>query len=250
MSDLNASMRKQPVVVVHSSDLHIDNDARPSGYTGLIGLASVLDAARAANADLVLLAGDTFDNGRIAAPIARRAAELLAQAPVPVLLLPGNHDPAMPDSMFHRSGIVDLPNASVIGLTAAASLVLDTLDLEIIGRPHTSYSDMHPLPDVAARQARWQIVMAHGHYVPPEEWEEQSHRSWRISDAALAATGADYVALGHWDRAAQVGDSRVNAYYSGSPDLARTVNVISLDPVSGVTVERLRVNWRNREMSE
>lgn len=242
MGTISSGALERPVVVVHSSDLHIDNDDRPNGYTGLIGLAAVLDAARTVEADLVLLAGDTFDNGRVAPSIGRRAAEMLEQAPMPVVLLPGNHDPAMADSMFHRSGIVDVPNARVIGLTASHSQVLSSLDLEIIGRPHTSYGDMHPLPDAGPRTSRWQIIMAHGHYVPPEEWEEQSHRSWRISDAALAATSADYVALGHWDRPARVGNGHVEAYYSGSPDLARTVNVIRLNQSSGVAVERLPVN--------
>ena len=35
----------------------------------------------------------------------------------------------------------------------------------------------------------------------------------------IAATGADYVALGHWDRPPQVGDGSIPAYYSGSPAL-------------------------------
>jgi DNA repair exonuclease SbcCD nuclease subunit len=87
--------------------------------------------------------------------------------------------------------------------------------------------------------------MAHGHYVPPHEWGAQSHRAWRISDGALAATGADYVALGHWDRATPVGDGTVPAYYSGSPDLAGTVNVVRLSRAVGVSVacEPLDATW-------
>jgi hypothetical protein len=36
----------------------------------------------------------------------------------------------------------------------------------------------------------------------------------------------------------QVGDGSVQAYYSGSPDLARTANVIRLTEQRGVTVSR------------
>ena len=50
--------------------------------------------------------------------------------------------------------------------------------------------------------------MAHGHYEPPETWHNPLRPSWLISDAMIAATAADYVALGHWDRAAQVGERR------------------------------------------
>jgi hypothetical protein len=86
-------------------------------------------------------------------------------------------------------------------------------------------------------------VIAHGHYVPPAEWNVQSHRAWKFSDDAVAGSGADYVALGHWDRATPVGDGRVPAYYSGSPDLAGTVNVVHLAPASAVRVERRALDW-------
>ncbi len=52
--------------------------------------------------------------------------------------------------------------------------------------------------------------------------------SWLIGDAEIAATGADYVALGHWNRAARVGNGAVPAYYSGSPEYAGTVNVVRM----------------------
>jgi hypothetical protein len=47
-----------------------------------------------------------------------------------------------------------------------------------------------------------------------------------IGDEEIAATGADYVALGHWNRAARVGNGKVAAFYSGSPEYAGTVNVV------------------------
>ena len=56
-------------------------------------------------------------------------------------------------------------------------------------------------------------------------------------DAEIDATEADYIALGHWNRAAQVGTGKVPAYYSGSPDLEHTINVIRLDG-DGVEVTR------------
>ena len=62
--------------------------------------------------------------------------------------------------------------------------------------------------------------------------------SWLFSDDAIAATEADYLALGHWDRAVRVGNGVVPAYYSGSPELARTVNVIRLTASGEVLVSR------------
>ena len=235
----SGNARARAIVLVHSSDLHIDDDCQPGEYHGLEGLRHVLATADRVRADVLLLAGDTFDNGRVAEPIARQAGALLAQARMPVVLLPGNHDPALPDGIFHRSGILGLPHAMVIGHTHPESILLETLDLEIRGRPHRSYNDMQPLPDVTPRRARWQVIIAHGHYVPPDDWAGEAHRSWRFSAAELAATGADYVALGHWDRHEAVGDGSVAAYYSGAPDLAQSVNVVRLDAKAGVSVERV-----------
>ena len=238
MADSGHRHDERAVVIVHSSDLHIDEELQQGRYHGLEGLRYVLDAADAVGADLVVLAGDTFDSGHVPERIARQAGDILADAQRPVVMLPGNHDPALPDGIFHRSGILGLPRAMVIGHTHPESIVFADLDLEIIGKPHRSYGDMRPLPEVAARQTRWQVVVAHGHYVSAEEWAEQAHRSWRMSDDDIAAVTADYIALGHWDRNEAVGTGRMQAHYSGAPDLVQTVNVVRLCPREGVAVER------------
>ena len=49
---------------------------------------------------------------------------------------------------------------------------------------------------------------------------------------------ADYLALGHWDRPAEVGNGVVPAFYSGSPELARTVNLVQLTAGGEVAVTR------------
>jgi DNA repair exonuclease SbcCD nuclease subunit len=227
-------------VLVHSSDLHVDDTDVDAidGYHGLVGLQAVLATAASVRADVLMLAGDTFESHRVSPAVLRHTAALLADAPMPIVLLPGNHDSIVPDCMFRRAGLTALANVHVLGVTHPDAVRFPALDLEICGCAHRGFDDMPPLAPARPRTTRWQIVMAHGHYVPPHDWASESHRSWRISDAALAATQADYVALGHWDRAAQVGDGGVAAHYSGSPDLARTVNVVRLDPRSGVAVSR------------
>src|SRR5262249_36577256 len=91
------------IVVVHSSDLHVDHDytARLHGGDGTAGLSSVLSAARGAGADVVVLAGDTFDCHRLPTFLLDRVAAIISAAALPVVLLPGNHDPAVPDAVYH-----------------------------------------------------------------------------------------------------------------------------------------------------
>jgi DNA repair exonuclease SbcCD nuclease subunit len=230
--------RPGEVTLVHSSDIHVDDGPRDS----TAALSAVLATARALSADLVLLAGDTFENNQLSTGVLARAAELLADAGMPTVILPGNHDPALPDSVFVRGGIVQLPNVRILGVTDHEAVGFPALDLEIWGHAHRDYFDMPPLRGPRPRSTQWQIAMAHGHYEPPETRANPLRPSWIFGDEEIEATAADYLALGHWDRPAQVGNGVVPAYYSGSPELAGTVNMIRLTPNGEtiVTRERLR----------
>jgi DNA repair exonuclease SbcCD nuclease subunit len=215
-------------VVVHSSDLHVDNDytARLHGGDGTAGLACVLRKARDLAADVVLLAGDTFENNRLPADLLARTAAVISAAAMPVVLLPGNHDPAMPEAVYGQLPAVE--NLHVLGVTHDEAVLFPQLDLEVWGRAHRDYGDMNPFEIIRPRRTRWQIALAHGHYEPAPDRSIVPRPSWLIGDAEIAATRADYVALGHWNRAVKVGNGEVPAYYSGSPEYAGTVNVVRL----------------------
>ena len=226
------------IVLVHSSDLHMDHDytARLHGGDGTAGLSSVLAAARAAAADVVMLAGDTFDCHRLPTNLLERAAAIISAAVLPVVLLPGNHDPAVPDAVYHGGALSAVDNLHVLGVTHDEAVLFADIGLEIWGRAHRDYGDMIPFEWLRPRSTRWQIAMAHGHYVPLPDRTSRLRPSWLIGDNELAATGADYIALGHWNRPAKVGT--VAAYYSGSPEYAGTVNVVQLCADGKVAVTR------------
>ena len=227
------------IVLVHSSDLHVDEDrAVAEGRDGTAALRSVLATTRAFRADILLLAGDTFENNQLGAAILDRAERQLAEADFPVVILPGNHDPALADSVFVRGGFAELSNVSILGVTHDEGVPFPAFDLEIWGHAHRDYFSMAPLPGPRPRSTRWQVAMAHGHYEPPATRANPLRPSWVFSDEEIAATGADYLALGHWDRAMRVGNGVVPAYYSGSPDLARTVNLVRLTAAGEVVVSR------------
>jgi DNA repair exonuclease SbcCD nuclease subunit len=225
-------------VIVHSSDLHvgIDDSFDPDRAFGSLSvLQNVLTAASAARADVVLLAGDTFDNHRQPAELLELAGGILREYSRPVVILPGNHDPLTPDSVYRRAGLAAIPNVSILGLNVDDGVTFTDLELEIWGRAHTDYSDMAPLANPRSRSTRWQLAAAHGHYVD----ERDPHRlmgSWLIHGDEIVATGADYVALGHWNQSTRVGNGQVLAYYSGSPEYTGTVNVVQLKRDGTVTV--------------
>src|SRR5712671_4141929 len=136
-----AEKMNRDIIIVHTSDLHVDHDytARLHGGDGTAGLACVLQASRSIGADVVLLVGDTFDSHRVPDHVLDRAAAVISDSGLPVVLLPGNHDPA-----------IEFPE----------------LGLEVWGRPHLDYGDMVPFEIVRARRTRWQVAVAHGHYDP------------------------------------------------------------------------------------
>src|SRR5712671_2573788 len=206
-----AEKMNRDIIIVHTSDLHVDHDytARLHGGDGTAGLACVLQASRSIGADVVLLVGDTFDSHRVPDHVLDRAAAVISDSGLPVVLLPGNHDQA-----------IEFPE----------------LGLEVWGRPHLDYGDMVPFEIVRARRTRWQVAVAHGHYDPQGDRSISPRASWLINDEELVATGADYVALGHWNRAVRVGGEGVAAYYSGSPEYAGTVNVVRLAASGEVVV--------------
>jgi DNA repair exonuclease SbcCD nuclease subunit len=239
------------IVVVHSSDLHVDHDytARLHGGDGTAGLGCVLAAARDLAADVVLLAGDTFDSHRVPQSLIEQAAAVIAASALPVVVLPGNHDPAIASAIYRDGALKAVKNLHVIGVTHHDTIAFPDLALEVWGRPHRDYDDMIPFETVRARQTRWLIAMAHGHYQPKPDRSIGPRPSWLIGDDDIAATAADYVALGHWNRAVRVGNGAVPAYYSGSPEYAGTINVVRLSEAGGVTVTRAPLDIA-REISD
>lgn len=230
------------VLILHTSDLHLGADSvLTDDVSGNVPvLEQVLAIARTRQADLVILAGDTFDHNRQRAGLLEEVSGVMADAALPIIILPGNHDPLTPDSVYRRPEFGNTGNVHVLGLTAERS-DFPELDLEVWGRPHVDYLDMMPLPDPPERRTRWQLAVAHGHYVEDVPGSDVLLGSWLIRQENLTTSGADYVALGHWNRAVAVGDQQIPAYYSGSPSYAGTVNAIRLQSDGRVVVTQIPV---------
>jgi DNA repair exonuclease SbcCD nuclease subunit len=215
------------VRLVHTSDLHL---FAARAYEEDLAMVRRLTATvRALEADVVAVAGDLFDHNRVPDRLAADLLEALAEPGVPIVVLPGNHDPLTPNSVYRR---VDRPaNLFVLGLDGP-SLSWDGR-LEISGRAHLDYGDFPPLPeDVPPAQTApvAQVVVAHGHYDLAGDASARHRPGWLITAEDLDRLAVDYVALGHWDRAYEVRPAGPATYYSGSPWLTEAVNVVDLRP--------------------
>src|SRR5689334_15901228 len=84
---------RQMTRLLHTSDIHLGETP-----AAMLALRAVVDIARAQDAELVLFAGDTFDNNRVGPAVTDMAASELARLDIPSVILPGNHDPVDVDS--------------------------------------------------------------------------------------------------------------------------------------------------------
>ncbi len=213
---------RPPLRLLHTSDVHLG--AYDSGHVSEERRAAleemfrrVIDVGLDRGVDFVVIAGDFFDNARVRDETLHFAAEQIARAKVPVVLLPGNHDHVGPDSIYDRFDIESqAPNLRLMRSPAGETVALEGLDVELWGRSHTEQvADFSPLGDAPARgDAAWQIAVAHGHYIHPRA---AIHHSFHIREEHLRALDRDYVALGHWELLTRVAGGHVTAAYSGAP---------------------------------
>lgn len=172
------------------------------------------ELAREHAVDAVVVAGDVFDDNGVGADTVQQARDALrAFGDIPVVLLPGNHDPATPDSALARLG--DLPGSVHVALERAP-LVFD--DFDIYPCPLTSrhtFDDPAAWLPAATAGDRVRVVVAHGGALNFGETVETPNR---IDIDAILSRGYDYVALGDWHGTFQVHE---RAWYAGAHEATR-----------------------------
>ena len=83
--------------ILHTSDLHIgDSYSRDDAVVALVDLALTHDV------HLMVIVGDFFDNNRVETDTAQEIVNELKRLPVPVVVLPGNHDPLLVGTIYER----------------------------------------------------------------------------------------------------------------------------------------------------
>ncbi|MBK9613020.1 DNA repair exonuclease [Candidatus Amarobacter glycogenicus] len=217
---------RKPLRIVHTSDVHLgayagSGDAKWNARRELMELTfeRVIDLANETNADALLIAGDFFDNDRVPEETVIFAAETIRKFAGQTFLIPGNHDPMDPGSIYWRHDMESIARRLTIVRGHKGELVEpEGLDLVLWGRAYLD-TDWHfkPLDGLPERvDDRWHIAMGHGHFV--REGGEM-HRSLLIKDSEVAAAAGhwDYMAFGHWEPHADVTTAGVTAVYSGAP---------------------------------
>ena len=207
------------VRILHTSDVHIGDSF---GHADAVG--TLVDLALAHEVDAMVIVGDFFDNNRVETEMGQAVVDELRRLPVPVIVLPGNHDPLLVGTIYDR--IVMPDHVRVITAPEGETVTFDELDLEIWGKPHMSYDDNRPLAGLPPRgESTWQLALAHGQLV---QSSDDLRRAYLITSEEIAASERDYVALGHWDVPRDVSAGPVAAWYSGSPSRKAVCALVTL----------------------
>lgn len=218
------------VRVLHTSDVHIGLHEKlelPEDHKPLLALKAVIDYAIKTKVDLLLVAGDFFDNNRVKEPLIDAGIEQLKRLNIPTVILPGNHDNLVPNSIYRKPNFQQRAEmVEIITDPDGERIHFDHLNLSVWGRPHANHDDFSPLVAPPERGSKkWNFGIAHGHYVhSPADWG----RAYPILPEEISEANLDYIALGHWDVFHAISQGPVQAFYSGSPLTSQSCALIEL----------------------
>jgi DNA repair exonuclease SbcCD nuclease subunit len=217
--------------------------------------------ALAEKVDLFLIAGDLFDsNTQPRRSVERVAGELarLAEARVRTVIIPGTHD------VYDRSSIYRAYDLAVLAGTQPADEMVTVLTPErpwihlaacdvvvhgpVFATKRAPHSPLQGLATVETPPATWKIGLLHATLNIPGRTDRDEVV---ITTDEIAASGLDYLALGHWHSAQVAKAGGITYAYAGAPepvavdqDRAGKVLLVTLDERGGtryVTVDKRTV---------
>ncbi len=206
---------------IHTGDWQMGMKAAHAGSAAgrvreerLAAARRVAAAARDLGAEFLLVAGDTFEDNGVERALVQKVADILGSCPVPVYLVPGNHDPLAPGCVWDHPAWHSMGHVHVLR---------EEKPVEIPG------GALYPCP-VRDKQSRkdptaWvpaagpgpiRIGLAHG----TVEGAPQMEPDHPVPRDAAGRAGLDYLALGHWHSTTlyPAPDGAVRMAYCGTPE--------------------------------
>jgi DNA repair exonuclease SbcCD nuclease subunit len=206
--------------ILHTSDLQLDAPFLFLGEGGqrhreqlLKALDEIVEIALEGDYQLLLIAGDLFNSNHPQQMTVDFVLSLLGKLPMPICLLPGNHDPYDANSIYRR---VTFPTNTVVFTDQMREVVFPMLDCAVYGNAVVSKAQENgPLEGLKpSQEVRWHIAMAHGNVVTG--MVASPDRPIYLEE--IENCGMDYVALGDWHSFADHSQGSVRACYSGAPE--------------------------------
>jgi DNA repair exonuclease SbcCD nuclease subunit len=206
---------------LHTADWQIGMKAAGTGgAAGAVRQARLAAAARVVEmtADFLLVAGDTFEDNAVDRALVQQTGEILGRFRGPVYVLPGNHDPLQPGSVWEHPVWAQFPNLTVIREAAAYAVPGGTLLAAPLRETHSRRDPTACLADLERPEGAV-VAMSHG----TVEGVDAGTEHHPIARNACARAGADYLALGHWHSTALYPDAAgaVRMAYCGTHETTK-----------------------------
>ena len=228
---MNTSRDGGTIRFLHSADWQLGMTRRFLGaesqavFTAdrLAAVATLGDLATEHGAAFVVVAGDAFEDNAVPRSVVLRTAETLAAFPVPVLILPGNHDPLDVSSVFRCRDFESVIEGGSVVVLDGSGPVEAVPGVEVVGVPWTSKRpDPSRLPALLADLEptdRVRVLLAHGGTDEVYGGDTPSVEAIRVRELedAVDAGLVDYVALGDRHSVTRVGTGN-RIWFSGSPE--------------------------------
>jgi DNA repair protein SbcD/Mre11 len=264
--------------IIHTADVHLGarhddlgEQASAQRERQFAAFTAAIDLALAEKVDLFLIAGDLFDsNVQPRRSVERVAAQLkrLADSKIRTVVIPGTHDCYDRSSIYRAYDLKalagSLPDDDLVTVLSPdqPNVHISACDVIVHGPVFaTKKAPYSPLRDLAGQPgdppATWRVGMVHGSIAIPGKTERDDVV---ITTDEIAATGFDYLALGHWHSAQQSRAGAVTYGYAGAPeavaldqDRAGKVLLVELEEIAGrrsVTVQERQVGATRFEKLE
>ncbi len=174
-------------------------------------------------ASFIVVSGDVFETNQVSPQTVRRALDALRSVPVPVFLLPGNHDPLDAGSVFRAPTFAGgRPSHVAVLEDATPHAVPGAPGVEVVGAPWFS---KRPLTDLVAAACEGlgptpgvrRVLVAHGATDDLIALDNPAAIRLAAAERALAEDRISYLALGDRHSTTSVGSSG-RIWYAGAPE--------------------------------
>lgn len=220
-----------PLTIIHTADWQIGkpfknfagDQAARLRVQRIDTVSRIAELAVAREADAVLVAGDVFDSQAVSDDTLRRTINAMQAFGGDWVLLPGNHDAALAESVWAR-----LQRLNVLPENIHLALTPEPTDLcagrlrvlpAPLQRKHESRDLTHYFDADTSAAEVFRIGLAHGSLENRLPTGAEQHNL--IADDRRETARLDYLALGDWHGSLEIGTA---TWYAGTPEPDRFRN--------------------------
>ncbi|MBZ5700444.1 MAG: metallophosphoesterase [Acidobacteriia bacterium] len=167
--------------------------------------------------DVVVVAGDVFENNTLSDETLRRTLQAMRHfKDGKWILLPGNHDPAAAESAWTRLERIGIPD-NIVAATSEEPIFIPGKNLVVLPAPLHRKQEVIDLTEsfgsMETPNGVIRVGLAHGSVqnILPGEWDAKNP----IAPDRAALAKLDYLALGDWHGTFRVND---RTWYAGTPE--------------------------------